>query len=39
VVNASDIDLASADDAEALVQVIRKHRKGIQHYVPLGTRT
>ncbi|HSN92715.1 MAG TPA: deoxynucleoside kinase [Anaeromyxobacteraceae bacterium] len=39
VVNASDIDLSSADDAEALVQVIRRHRKGVQHYVPLGTRT
>jgi deoxyadenosine/deoxycytidine kinase len=39
VVNASDIDLSSPDDAEALVQVIRRHRKGTQHYVPLGTRT
>jgi deoxyguanosine kinase len=39
VVNASDIDLAAPEDAEALVQVIRRHRKGMQHYVPLGTRT
>jgi deoxyadenosine/deoxycytidine kinase len=39
VVNASDIDLAAPEDAEALVQVIRRHRKGVQHYVPLGTRT
>ena len=39
VVNASDIDLeGSADDVEALLAVIRKHRKGRQHYVPLGTR-
>ena len=39
VVNASDIDLAAPEDAEALVQVIRRHRKGMQHYVPLGTRS
>ena len=39
VVNASDVDLAAPEDQEALVQVIRRHRKGIQHYVPLGTRT
>ena len=39
VVNASDIDLeGSAGDVEALLAVIRKHRKGRQHYVPLGTR-
>lgn len=39
VVNASDIDLeGNPDDAEALLAVIRKHRKGRQHYVPLGTR-
>ncbi|MFL5418284.1 MAG: deoxynucleoside kinase [Myxococcales bacterium] len=39
VVNASDIDLeASAEDVEALVAVVRKHRKGRQHYVPMGTR-
>ena len=40
VVNASDIDLeGSPDDVEALLGVIRRHRKGTQHYVPLGTRT
>jgi deoxyadenosine/deoxycytidine kinase len=40
VVNASDIDLeGNPDDVEALLAVIRKHRKGTQHYVPLGTRT
>ncbi len=39
VVNASDIDLGVAEDLEALLAVIRRHRKGIQHYVPLGTRT
>jgi deoxyadenosine/deoxycytidine kinase len=39
VVNASDVDLSAPEDQEALVQVIRRHRKGIQHYVPLGTRT
>jgi deoxyguanosine kinase len=40
VVNASDIDLeGSPEDLEALLAVIRKHRKGTQHYVPLGTRT
>ena len=39
VVNASDIDLeGSPEDVEALVAVVRKHRKGRQHYVPLGTR-
>jgi deoxyadenosine/deoxycytidine kinase len=40
VVNASDIDLeGSPEDLEALLNVIRKHRKGTQHYVPLGTRS
>jgi len=40
VVNASDIDLeGNPEDVEALLAVIRKHRKGRQHYVPLGTRT
>lgn len=39
VVNASDIDLeGTPEDLEALLTVIRKHRKGRQHYVPLGTR-
>ncbi len=40
VVNASDIDLeGNAEDVEALLAVVRKHRKGMQHYMPLGTRT
>ncbi len=39
VVNASDIDLESEEDLTALVNVIRKHRKGTQHYIPLGTRS
>jgi deoxyadenosine/deoxycytidine kinase len=37
VVNTSDIDLvASEAEVEALVVVIRRHRKGIQHYIPGG---
>jgi deoxyadenosine/deoxycytidine kinase len=40
VVNTSDIDLeGSPRDLEALLAVIRKHRKGTQHYVPMGSRT
>jgi deoxyadenosine/deoxycytidine kinase len=39
VVNASDIDLDSEEDVSALLGVIRKHRKGTQHYIPLGTRS
>jgi deoxyguanosine kinase len=40
VVNTSDIDFESnPDDLETLLTVIRRHRKGVQHYVPLGTRT
>ena len=40
VVNVSDIDLeGNTEDVEALLAVVRKHRKGTQHYVPLGTRT
>jgi deoxyadenosine/deoxycytidine kinase len=40
VVNVSDVDLeGNPADAETLLTVIRKHRKGTQHYVPLGTRT
>jgi deoxyguanosine kinase len=35
VVNTSDIDLVnSAEDLEALATVIRRHRKGTQHYLP-----
>jgi deoxyadenosine/deoxycytidine kinase len=40
VVNTSDIDLeGSPRDLEALLAVIRRHKKGVQHYVPMGTRT
>ncbi len=39
VVNASDIDLESEEESAALLAVIRKHRKGTQHYIPLGTRS
>jgi len=40
VVNASDIDLeGNPEHVEPLLGVIRRHRKGTQHYVPLGTRT
>ena len=39
VVNANDVDLATSDeDLDALVNVIRRHKVGTQHYVPLGTR-
>lgn len=38
VVNTSDIDIdGSAEDLEALLAVIRRHRKGMQHYVPQGS--
>jgi deoxyadenosine/deoxycytidine kinase len=38
VVNTSDLDFENApDDLEALIPVIQRHRKGRQHYVPLGT--
>jgi len=40
VVNASDVDLtAPGPELGALLAVIRKHRKGTQHYIPMGTRT
>ncbi len=39
VVNASDIDLESPEDLDPLLAVVRRHRKGVQHYIPLGTRT
>jgi deoxyguanosine kinase len=39
VVNTSDIDLVGSDqDLEALATVIRRHRKGTQHYLPGGGR-
>lgn len=40
VVNTTEIDLEeSPEDLEALLTVIRRHRKGTQHYVPQGSRT
>jgi deoxyguanosine kinase len=40
VVNTSDIDFeGNAEDLEALLTVIRRHRKGTQHYVPMGAGT
>jgi deoxyguanosine kinase len=39
VVNTSDIDLVgSGADLEALATVIRRHRKGTQHYLPGGSK-
>ena len=38
VVNSSDIDLESEADLQPLMEVIRKHRKGVRHYIPLGTK-
>jgi deoxyguanosine kinase len=40
VVNVSDVDLAvPGEELEAMLAVIRKHRKGTHYYSPLGTRT
>jgi deoxyguanosine kinase len=39
VVNTSELDLAgSPAEIDALVQVIRRHRKGVAHYNPAGSR-
>lgn len=39
VVNTSDIDIVeSEEDLESLIQVIRRHRSGTQHYIPRGSR-
>jgi len=38
VINTSDIDLTSNEaDQEAIVQLVRRHRKGVQHYIPRGS--
>jgi deoxyadenosine/deoxycytidine kinase len=38
VVNTSDIDIVDSEaDVEALAAVIRRHRKGTQHYLPMRT--
>lgn len=40
VINTSDIDFVNNEaDLENLIGVIRRHRRGVQHYIPLGTRT
>jgi deoxyguanosine kinase len=40
VVNTSDIDVeGNPEHLDPLLAVIRRHRKGTQHYVPLGTRS
>jgi deoxyguanosine kinase len=40
VVNTSDIDIVSNEaDVEALAAVIRRHRKGTQHYLPTSRRS
>jgi deoxyguanosine kinase len=39
VINTSDIDFVNHEaDLEALFGVIEKHRHGVHHYIPLGTR-
>ncbi len=38
VINTSDIDLAANEgDQEAIVNLVRRHRKGVQHYIPRGS--
>ncbi|AKU91813.1 deoxynucleoside kinase [Vulgatibacter incomptus] len=37
VINTTDIDLASNEaDQDAIVAAVRRHRKGVQHYIPRG---
>lgn len=39
VINTSDIDFVNNEaDLEDLLQVIRRHRHGVQHYIPLASR-
>lgn len=39
VVNTSDIDIVeSEEDLEALLAVIRRHKRGVQHWIPRGSR-
>jgi len=38
VVNTSDIDLATNEaDQDAILQLIQRHRRGVQHYIPRGS--
>lgn len=39
VINTSDIDFVNNEaDLENLLQVIRRHKRGVQHYIPLSSR-
>jgi len=39
VINTSDIDLvANEADQDEIVNLVRRHRKGVQHYIPRGSR-
>lgn len=38
VINTSDIDLAeNPEHQEAIVELVRRHRRGVQHYIPRGS--
>lgn len=38
VINTSDIDLVENEaDQEAIVSLVKRHRKGVQHYIPRGS--
>jgi len=38
VINTSDIDLVDNEaDREAIVELVRRHKKGVQHYIPRGS--
>jgi len=38
VVNTSDIDLVdNAADQDAILDLVRRHKKGVQHYIPRGS--
>lgn len=38
VVNSSDIDLVdNAADQDAILELVRRHKKGVQHYIPRGS--
>jgi deoxyadenosine/deoxycytidine kinase len=38
VVDTSDVDLAAPSVVDELLAMIRRHRGGVQHYIPLGSR-
>ncbi|WP_373044303.1 deoxynucleoside kinase [Vulgatibacter sp.] len=38
VINSSDIDLVDIEgDKDAIVDLVRRHKKGVQHYIPRGS--